>query len=1432
MEHYKTIVNDKSYHVTKETPHIITLEGYKIPMCVRNGLMYIELRPFTDKEWEDNSLPKIHLTSLHHWDPSVLDMDVPPEWYQTQVDNNEYFRNSLYDENGEYRDGRNYLTPPNDNVGEVEVNKTSTPKAVTSYGIRAHLAEIIKDELDDEFMVFQADGTTYEHIDHTARMYEVNKMRRRSPRNHAGTDATQPKLTSKKKELPSDAVEHAKSDQSPSQPKSSTVAPEGFRSDEGQELRTDYNNPAKTDATAEEKDERRGSHGPRYLRPTKRNYEEYARFFPGIGLENIKATFEATTQYASKGAIPGISIKSRIKSPNPVLNIPRRHEPVATDTIYGPRGVPAVDDGSTAAQFFIGRKSMFRTVIPCGKSDKDFPKVLAEVIRKYGAMDQLISDRAAAEISQQVEDILRTLYIDHWQSEPHKKDQNFAERGWQDTQRVSNLTLNMSGAPDYCWLLALKYVSFIQNRVSLQSLNGRTPYEWLYGQIPDISIILQFVFYEVVYYKSMEEKYGKPTELVGRFVGFSEDSGHGMTFLVLTDDLKIIRRSDIRSGKKGGAYRNIRALENATTAKPRRPVITHLPSFARNIEHGKPVHPENESVKVETVTEEEETTASPQEVRAEEEVIEMFATDSKGEQEPSNPDKPAQENDDSDPTEEEIADKIHGEPESDREHGENMKVIDVEKLLGRTFINDPDENQEQHRVQVDDISPTGEFTADGSEELYRFRCKAGDTTFEEIMTYNKMLDWCDRDLDKDDMYKFDAILGHRRSKTAKSGWELLVQWSSGEVTWNDYNLTFAGDPITVSLYVEANGLLKHFPGCKRYIKNKKTLSRMAHQVRLKNFRNRPKYKFGEQVPRNHEEAMFIDYKNGNNRWKESEEKERKELFDHNSFKDLGIGADVPEGFTKIRCHFVYDVKHDGRYKSRFVAGGHMTTTPVESSYSGVVSIPGVRIVTFLAELNDMELWSTDISNAYLESVTKEKVCFVAGPEFHDLEGHLMVIYKAQYGLKSSGKRWHDRLHDVLRSMGFTPSKAEEDIWMRDCGDHYEYIAVYVDDLLIASKNPQGIIDQLEAKPHQFKLKGTGPVTYHLGNDYVREEDGTLRVGPCKYIEKMVATYERMYGKKPSMKASSPLERNDHPELDDSPIVDDDGIRQYQSLIGILQWAITLGRFDIATAVMTMSGFRVAPREQHLERVKRICGYLYKMRNGYIRIRTDEPDFSDLPFKDYEWSRTVYGDVREETPSDCPRPLGKPVVMWTCKDANLYHDLMTGRAVTGIIHFLNQTPVDWYSKKQATVETATYGSEFSAARTAIQQIAGLRLTLRYLGVPIKGGAKLFGDNESVITSSTQPHSPLGKRHHGLAYHYCREAVASKMVEFQHVRSEFNLADIVSKHWAYASVWPQLQPVLFWKGDTADLFDKEDVPEQGKGSDKSSTFPGKPEPAKEG
>ena len=104
------------------------------------------------------------------------------------------------------------------------------------------------------------------------------------------------------------------------------------------------------------------------------------------------------------------------------------------------------------------------------------------------------------------------------------------------------------------------------------------------------------------------------------------------------------------------------------------------------------------------------------------------------------------------------------------------------------------------------------------------------------------------------------------------------------------------------------------------------------------------------------------------------------------------------------------------------------------------------------------------------------------------------------------------------------------------------------------------------------------------------------------------------------------------------------------------------------------------------------------------------------------------------------------------DANLYHDLITGRVVTVVLHLVNLTPIEWYTKWQPTVETATYGSEFMAARSATDQITDLRLTLRNLGVPINGATCLFADNKTVVDISVVPHSRLHKHHQMLSFYH--------------------------------------------------------------------------------
>ena len=318
------------------------------------------------------------------------------------------------------------------------------------------------------------------------------------------------------------------------------------------------------------------------------------------------------------------------------------------------------------------------------------------------------------------------------------------------------------------------------------------------------------------------------------------------------------------------------------------------------------------------------------------------------------------------------------------------------------------------------------------------------------------------------------------------------------------------------------------------------------------------------------------------------------------------------------------------------------------------------------------------------------------------------------------------------------------------GTCYEYIAVYVDDLAIAAKDPQAFCNELK-KRYNLKLKGVGPLEYHLGCTYKKDPDGTLAADPRRYVNKILESYEKMFKEKPR-KSRPPLEGGDHPELDTPELCDEHQTFQFQTLIGQLQWLVSPGHFDIAVHVMSLSRFRAQPRKGHLDRAKRILGYLLFLPDGAIRFRTGDPDFPSLKDQEYDWTRSVYSGACEQIPHDIPKPLGKHVQTTHYVDASLHHDLGTEKAVTAVLHFLNQIPIDAYPK----------------------------------------------------------------RHHLVSYHRVKEAIAAKYISFHWKVCKSNPADILSKHWEFATVWPMLKPILFWRGETAT---------QLKGSDRiPSTTPG--------
>ena len=190
---------------------------------------------------------------------------------------------------------------------------------------------------------------------------------------------------------------------------------------------------------------------------------------------------------------------------------------------------------------------------------------------------------------------------------------------------------------------------------------------------------------------------------------------------------------------------------------------------------------------------------------------------------------------------------------------------------------------------------------------------------------------------------------------------------------------------------------------------------------------------------------------------------------------------ISKDYKFIPVHYAFGVKCDGRRKARLVAGGHLTNPDTSEIYSQVVSIEYVRLALLLANLNDME---ADLGNVYLHGKTREKRYTICAKQTGPLQDKYLLIDCSLYRLKTSAARWNEEFADILTKLGFRSSLANADLWIGDMNAHYKYMAGYVNDLIIVSKDPMKLIKELK-DAEGYTLKGVGKPKYYLGDDIAR-----------------------------------------------------------------------------------------------------------------------------------------------------------------------------------------------------------------------------------------------------------------------------------------------------------------------------------------------------------
>ena len=284
----------------------------------------------------------------------------------------------------------------------------------------------------------------------------------------------------------------------------------------------------------------------------------------------------------------------------------------------------------------------------------------------------------------------------------------------------------------------------------------------------------------------------------------------------------------------------------------------------------------------------------------------------------------------------------------------------------------------------------------------------------------------------------------------------------------------------------------------------------------------------------------------------------------------------------------------------------------------------------------------------------------------------------------------------------------------------------------------------------------------------------------KNVESYLSREENKRWKLPT-KAETPLTMTYRPELDVSPELESTEAAYYHSLIGILRWIVELGRVDVCLEVSMMSSHLALPREGHLAQVFHIFAYLKKYHNTEMVFDPSDPVVDGAQFERRDWTTSEFGHLegKEVMPPNMPEPRGLGFIMRAKVDADHASDTVTRRSRTGFLVYLNCAPIYWWSKKQTSVESSSFGSEFIAMKQCCEYLRGLRYKLRMMGIPIDGPSYIYGDNQSVLANTTIPDSTLKKKSQSIAYHFVREGAARDEWRTSYVNTNDNEADLLTK-----------------------------------------------------
>ena len=1074
----------------------------------------------------------------------------------------------------------------------------------------------------------------------------------------------------------------------------------------------------------------------------------------GIDVRTAARTVQATTQRGIRTVLHP-TLSRRFRTNDRQLRYRRLPIDCFTDTLFSNT---TSRRNNKCAQIFATPDGWCRAFPMAKKSQAH--EGLSLLLQREGAPNTMIMDGAKEQVMGMFRRKCREAGVHVKQTEPYTPWSNAAESAIRELKKGVGRQMVRSKAPKRLWDDCLEREAYVRSLTAhdIYRLDGQVPETLVSGETADISPFATFKWYEWVLFRDTSVTYPDDTMILGRDLGPAIDIGPAMTRKVLKANGKVVYRSTVR-----GLTPDEMADETMTKERSK---------FDESVEQLL-----GDSFKYEDFSNDPE--------------LESLGTPSfePYEDDEGRPVRTPEDDDEADP---DTYDQYVG-AEVVLPIGDKMMNAKVRRrkrqsdgtLRGKAHSN-PILDTRTYEVEFADGQRT-ELAANVIAENMFAQCDS------EGNQYLLLAGIVDHRKDSSAVEKKDMYIkqgSNQQLRKTTKGWSLCVEWKDGSTSWERLADLKESNPVEIADYAVAHGLDSE-PAFAWWVPF--TLKRRNRIIAAVNKRyHKRTHKFGIEIPKTYEDCVRIDKENGNTYWQDAIRKEMAKV--RIAFKTLGDDEQVPPTFQQMRCHMVYDVKMENfQRKARLVAGGHMTeVTSATMTYASVVSRESVRIALTLAALNDLEVKTADIENAYLTAPIGEKIWCTLGPEFGEDAGKRAIIVRALYGLKSAGASFRNHLADCMSHLGWESCKADHDVWLKpevrkdDGHQYYAYCLLYVDDILMVHHDGVKALREID---HFFKTKpnSIGDPEFYLGAKLrpMTLPNGVVAWGmsASKYVQAAVAIVKTYHAKEyPTRKwgkrTSGPFPSDYAPELDTTDLLDHEKSAFYQSQIGVLRWIVELGRIDIITEVSELSSFLAMPREGHLDAVFHLFNYLEKRHNARIVFDPCYPTIDMTSFKECDWS-SFYGNVQEAIPPNAPEPRGKDVDLRMFVDSDHAGDKRTRRSRTGFIIFLNMAPIVWFSKKQATIETSVFGAEFVAMKQGMECLRGLRYKLRMMGVAISGPSYIYGDNMSVIHNTQRPESMLKKKSNSICYHAIREAVAMGECLTGHVSTHDNPADICTK-----------------------------------------------------